>query len=189
MIDFRRKTYSNFSWIKKFTFLIILVHFFFGCAKTLLIQKPVTGNYIENVPFYPQEAYQCGPASLAGVLNYWGIRVSPHDIAHEIYNVSAKGTLTLDMKLYAEKMGLRAVIYRGGLADIKEKIDHGYPLIILVDLGFWIFKQNHFMVVIGYDANGVIVNSGKEKEKFIYNEEFLRLWKRTNFWSLLITPK
>lgn len=184
-----RNKFYEFSWIKIFTFLILLLNFFSGCAKTITLQKSLMGNNIENVPFFPQEAYQCGPASLAGLLNYWGIKVSPDDIANEIYSSSAKGTLTFDMKFYAEKFGLRASTYKGSLADIKEKIDAGYPLIVLVDFGFWIFKKGHFMVVTGYDTNGVIVNSGKERKKFILNNDFLRLWERTEFWTLLITPK
>lgn len=188
-MGFRRNSLSGCLWIIDLTFLIILINFFFGCVKTHPIQKPLLGNNIENVAFYPQKAYQCGPASLAGVLNYWGIKVSPNDISNEIYSSSAKGTLTLDMKFYAENKGLRAIIYKGNLEDIKQKINSGYPLIILVDFGFWIFKKNHFMVVTGYDENGVIVNSGKEKQKFLLKEELLRSWRKTDFWTLLITPK
>ncbi len=75
---------------------------------------------------------------MAGVFHYWGVKVSPEEIANEIYSPSAKGTLTLDMILYAERKGLKANGYKGSLADIKGKIDSGYPIIVLVDLGFWI---------------------------------------------------
>ncbi|HLB02506.1 MAG TPA: C39 family peptidase, partial [Nitrospiria bacterium] len=40
--------------------------------------------YVEGVPFYPQKEYQCGPASLAAVLNYFGQAVSPEEIAEAI---------------------------------------------------------------------------------------------------------
>ncbi len=49
-------------------------------------------HMIENVPFYPQETYQCGPASLAGVLNYWRIPEKPDDIAKDIFSENARGT-------------------------------------------------------------------------------------------------
>jgi ABC-type bacteriocin/lantibiotic exporter with double-glycine peptidase domain len=144
---------------------------------------------IPNVPFYPQEEFQCGPASLAGVLNYWGINVSPEEIASEIYSESARGTLNIDMGLYAEKRGLKARRYRGSLEDIKSKIDSGYPLIVLVDEGFLVYQKNHFMVVIGYGGEGILANSGREQHKFIPVKDFLRSWERTKFWTLLITPK
>jgi len=144
---------------------------------------------ILSVPFHPQEGFQCGPASLAGVLNHWNINVSPEEIASEIYSKSAKGTLNIDMVLYAEKRGLKARQYRGNLEDIKSKIDAGYPLIVLVDKGFLVYQKNHFMVVIGYQEEGLLANSGREQHKFIPVKDFLRSWERTKFWTLWITPK
>jgi ABC-type bacteriocin/lantibiotic exporter with double-glycine peptidase domain len=144
---------------------------------------------ILNVPFHPQEAFQCGPASLAGVLNHWNINVSPEEIASEIYSKSAKGTLNIDMVLYVEKRGLKARQYRGSFEDIKTKIDAGYPLIVLVDEGFLVYQKNHFMVVFGYRGEGILANSGREKHKFIPVKGFLKSWERTKFWTLLITPK
>ena len=59
-----------------------------------------SGRVVEDVPFYPQERYQCGPASLASVLNYLGVKVSPEEIASDIYSKTAKGTLDIDMVSY-----------------------------------------------------------------------------------------
>ncbi|MCL4537857.1 MAG: peptidase C39 family protein, partial [Nitrospirae bacterium] len=134
----------------------------------------------------PQEDYQCGPASLAGVLNYWGITVSPDDVAKDIYSESARGTLNMDMVIYANKKGLYALQYIGGWDDLKKKINNKYPLIVLVDYGFSVYQANHFMVVVGYNDDGVVVNSGKTEHMFIDKEKFLKAWKRTNFWTLLI---
>jgi predicted double-glycine peptidase len=143
---------------------------------------------IQNVPFHPQEEYQCGPASLAGVLTYWNIMVSPEEIALEIYSKSVRGTLNIDMVLYVERRGLKARQYRGSLEDLKTKIDSGYPLIVLVDEGFLIYQKNHFMVVIGYGEEAILANSGREQHKFIPVKDFLRSWGRTKFWTLVITP-
>jgi ABC-type bacteriocin/lantibiotic exporter with double-glycine peptidase domain len=143
---------------------------------------------IENVPFFAQEAYQCGPASLAGVLNYWGVAVSPDEIAREIYSESARGTLDVDMIFYTQRKGLGAAHYQGSLEDAKKNINMGRPLIILVDEGFWVYQQNHFMVVIGYNEEAIIANSGKDQLKVISQRELARTWKRTGFWTLLITP-
>lgn len=151
----------------------------------------VTGKacILENVPFFPQEDYQCGPASLAGVLNYWGVHVPPQDITRDIYSRSARGTLDMDLVFYAERRGLKAILYKGSREDLKERINSGYPLIVLVDLGFWVYQQNHYMVVIGYHENGVIVNSGREQNKVLSWDGFLGSWERANFWTLLISGK
>jgi ABC-type bacteriocin/lantibiotic exporter with double-glycine peptidase domain len=123
------------------------------------------------------------------VLNYWGTPVTQEDIASEIYSRSAKGTLNIDMVLYAEKKGLKADSYEGSVKDLKDKIDSGFPLIVLVDYGFWVYQQNHFMVVVGYDENGIIANSGRERLKTLSLQEFIKSWKRKKFWTLWITPQ
>lgn len=168
--------------------LFLSLPLLFSCAGTPDVRESRGSRIIENVPFYPQEAYQCGPSSLSGVLNYWRVDVSPDEIAQEIYSKTAKGTLNIDMILYAEKRGLKVHHYEGSFEDIKGNIDSGYPVIVMVDYGFWVFQQNHFMVVVGYNEDGVIVNSGREQFKFIPCKNFLRSWEKTKFWTLLITP-
>jgi predicted double-glycine peptidase len=160
-----------------------------SCAATSSTKGSEAFRIIQNIPFYPQEAYQCGPASLAGVLNYWGLPVSPQVIAVEIYSSSAKGTLNVDLTLYAREKGFKATSYPGSVEDIHEKIDSGLPLIVLVDYGFLVYQQNHFMVIIGYGEEGILVNSGKHQRQFIPYNSFLRTWEKTKFWTLLITPK
>jgi predicted double-glycine peptidase len=141
---------------------------------------------IGNVPFYPQEEYQCGPASLAGVLNYWGVRGTPEQVAKEVFSSSVKGTLTLDMVLYAQKKGMDATLYAGTMEDLKKNIDSGFPVIVLVDYGVSLYQANHFMVVIGYSENGILANSGRVQNKFIPEKDFLRTWEKTRCLTLLI---
>jgi len=44
------------------------------------------------------------------------------------------------------------------------------------------------MVVVGYHKGGIVVNSGREKNKFLSRDAFLKTWKKTKFWTLRITP-
>jgi hypothetical protein len=56
------------------TLFILYVCLLSGCstgAKELAIARPSQAVLIKDVPFFPQLDYQCGPASLAGVLNYY----------------------------------------------------------------------------------------------------------------------
>jgi ABC-type bacteriocin/lantibiotic exporter with double-glycine peptidase domain len=161
----------------------------FACAGVSNDRETGNIRIIEDVPFYPQETYQCGPASLAGVLNYWGFSISPAEIAAEIYSPKARGTLDIDMVLFAEKQGLVASQYRGSLEDLKRNIDSNQPLVVLVDEGFWVYQKDHYMVVVGYDEEGLIANSGKERHQFVPLGRFLKSWERTKFWTLRITPK
>ena len=93
------------------------------------------------------------------------------------------------MVLYAQKKGLMAVQYEGNMEDLRKNIDSSYPIIVFVDYGFSLIQTNHFMVVIGYNEHGVIVNSGKDKNKFIFERDFMKSWKKTRFWTLLIKSR
>jgi len=181
------------SWIISMTaylFLILLAFFLHSCASTSAkMQESKQNRIIGHVPFYAQETYQCGPASLAGVMNYWKAGVTPDEIAGEIYSKSAKGTLNIDMVIYPQKRGFIAEQYSGNMNDLKKNIDSGYPLVVMVDYGYWMVQANHFMVVIGYNDDGIIVNSGKDERKVIAEEDFIKTWKKTKFWTLKIKPK
>ena len=175
-------------WLGPSLWLLVPI-LLFACAGVPKNRESGTIRIIENVPFYAQETYQCGPASLAGVLNYWGLDIPPAEIAADIYSPKARGTLDLDMVLFAEKKGLKASQYWGSLEDLKRNIDSNQPLVVLVDEGFWVYQKDHYMVVVGYEEGGLIVNSGKERHQLISLDRFLRDWERTNFWTLRITPK
>jgi len=177
-----------FKWGRLFLIFAVL-YYGSSCAVTPRLNQLESPRLIQNVPFFPQEAFQCGPASLAGLLNYWGILVTPEDIASEIYSPSARGTLTIDLILYAGKKGLKASAYKGSIKDIRDKIDSGFPLIVMVDYGFWMVKQNHFMVVLGYDKYFVVAHSGRERLKVISIKDFMKSWERTKFWTLIVTPQ
>jgi len=143
---------------------------------------------IEKVPFFVQEAYQCGPASLAGVLNFFGVTITPAEIAAEVFSSSARGVLGIDLALYAQKKGLQSDFYRGDTEDLRRQIDSGRPVIVLVDYGFWVYERGHFMVVVGYNDTGFIVNTGASRMKFIANADFASPWRKAGFWTLVIHP-
>ncbi len=168
-----------------FLLLLLLV----SCAGSPFLGKRENARIIAGVPFHPQEKYQCGPASLAGVLNFWGLKDSPEEIAARIFSPTAGGTLDLDMVLYARSKGLKAARYAGSWEDLRNNIDSGVPLILLVDEGFWVYQKGHFLVVVGYDEGGPIVNSGRDRHVPIPLGVFLKKWEKTKFWTLRITPK
>lgn len=170
-------------------YFISLIFLFFYDQRETCAAEAHSARLIPGVPFFAQEDYQCGPSSLAGIINFWGVKVTLQEIVDKIYSKSAQGTLDVDMIRFSEKYGLASHKYKGGIDDLKNKIDKGYPLIILVDFGVSSYQRTHYMVVVGYTKDSVIVNSGKENLKPLSFSELIGLWKRTQFWTLLITPK
>ncbi|HSR09936.1 MAG TPA: C39 family peptidase [Thermodesulfobacteriota bacterium] len=167
--------------------LIASLAVLFSCAAPPPLSSPPSGHAIPGVPFFAQEAYQCGPASLAGVLNFWRVTVSPQEIAADIFSPGARGTLDMDMVFYARKKGLNAAAYRGRWEDLRANIDAGRPLVVLVDEGIWVYERSHFMVVTGYGEDTVTVNSGKIEHAVVPRARFLKTWERAKFWTLRIT--
>jgi len=169
-------------------FFPLLLLCLFSCAGPPGKLPEEAALLIPGVPFHPQEEYQCGPASLAGVMNYYGLKIAPAEIAAEVFSPRARGTLDMDLVFYAQRKGLKAEQYRGSWEDLRRNVDSRTPLIVLVDLGFWVYQKSHFMVVVGYAGPGVLVNSGKEEHKILPRDSFLRTWARTKFWTLKVTP-
>lgn len=178
-----------------FTILVGLVSL--RCAREGLIPLEKGGSedgeirhYISDVPFFPQSKYQCGPAALASVLNYHGCRVTPEEIAEAIYKKRLKGTLSIDLTLFARRMGFNARTLKGSISDLKGHISRDRPLIVFQDLGYPLLPIRHFSVVIGYDdAEGILIlHSGKRKNKVISYEKFLRSWAEMDYWTLLVLP-
>ena len=168
-----------------------------GCARHGFIplekgraEEPVNRHYISDVPFFPQSEYECGPAALASVLNYYGCRITPDEIAKAIYRKRLKGTLSIDLILFARRMKFNARAFKGSISDVKNHISKDCPLIVFQDLGYPLLPIRHFSVVIGYDdAEGTLVlHSGNRKNTAISYERFLRSWAEMDYWTLLILP-
>jgi len=187
-----RKFHVTVTFTMGAALFILYSCFFSGCsagAKELYIARPSQTALIKDVPFFPQLDYQCGPASLAGVLNYYGDTVTPDEIAEAIYRQKIRGTVSLDMVLYARQRGFTSKWYEGSTDDIVRAVDSGSPLVVMIDLGFSLARAYHYMVITGYSFEGVIANTGTTPQKLISWERFMSQWKKTRNWTLLVTPK
>jgi len=166
-----------------------------GCARLPLdtVRADVAaghGHLIATVPFIPQEEYQCGPASLAMVLRYYGATVAQEEITRELYLPSVRGTLNLDLEFYARRRGFQARSFSGTLERVKEELRRDRPLIVFQDLGLAAYPVPHFAVVVGYDdrARAVVLHSGTTAYQVVSYAEFEWTWARRRAWTLLITP-
>jgi tetratricopeptide (TPR) repeat protein len=168
---------------------------FHGCA-TISTQKwyQDTGGIppkheLNAVPFYPQKAYQCGPASLAMALGWSGIQIDPDALTPQVYTPSRKGSLQPAMIAAARRHGRIAYPISGANALLNE-IAAGHPVIVLQNLGFSWIPVWHYAVVIGYDlTEGVItLHSGITNQKKTSLRAFENTWARSDYWGLAILP-
>ncbi len=152
---------------------------------------PASFHFIDNVPFFPQSEYMCGPAAMASVVGYWGRHEDMSDVAKSVYLEKLKGTLPIDLLIYARERGFDAAYYRGSLDDLRKKISQKTPLILFLNLGYDFYPVGHYIVVTGYSDRfrAVVAHSGTESEEVFTYDELLRDWGKTDFSTLLITPK
>ena len=167
------------------------VVFLAACAAAVPSGLGQETRYIAGVPFFPQEDYYCGPAALASVLTYWGKPVSQEEVARAIYLPHLKGTLTLDLLLYAARSGVESRMERGDLSLLYTQVHQGSPVIALLNLGSDLFPVWHYLVVVGFreSVGEIITYSGREKDKIYPAERFERMWAKSGFWTLLVRPR
>ena len=145
---------------------------------------------IPEVPFVEQKDDFCGPASLAMVMNFYGVKVTQEDIANEIYSPELKGSLSMELVLYPISKGFEAEIYNGGLDDLKQKVRAMFPLIVSIrereDT-----DRTHYMVVWGYDDMNkkIFAHSGRKERVVMGYDVFIEMWNRVDSLTVWMYPK
>ncbi|EEP59808.1 C39 family peptidase [Sulfurihydrogenibium yellowstonense] len=152
--------------IKKFLFIF-----------SLLLSLSYGGEVL-NVPFERQKSEFCGPASLSSVLRYYGQNISQEEIAKSVYARNLKGALITDLENFAKEKGFKTVLKKSDIDEIKKFIDERKPVIALIDYGYLFITKPHYVVIIGYNDNGFIINDGYEERKNMSYGEFLDKWEK-----------
>ena len=106
---------------------------------------------LEQVPFFPQSRYQCGPAALATVLATHGVDITPDSLVDQVYVPGLKGSLPEEITASARRYGMLAYPLAPALTNILTEVAHGHPVLVFQNLGLRRVPQRHFAVVIGYD--------------------------------------
>jgi tetratricopeptide (TPR) repeat protein len=144
---------------------------------------------LTSVPFFPQDAYQCGPAALATVLANSGVDITPEDLVKQVWLPSRKGSLQAEM-LAAPRLHQR-VSYRLAphYSDLLREVAAGHPVIVLQDVGP-LFPWWHYAVVNGYDytTGTIYLRSGEEKRKEMPFTAFERTWIKSGYWAMVVLP-
>jgi len=122
---------------------------------------------IPGVPFLPQEEDTCGPSSLAMLLRFRGKNATTAEIVAETRTAGLRGTLITDLAAAARRRGLPAEVTDLDLTGLRKRIAEGEPVILLVDLGTWVWSRPHYLLAYGVTPEGVVANSGRTEGEVI----------------------
>lgn len=146
--------------------------------------------YLDDVPFHAQDEFQCGPASLAMLLNQRGIADQPDELTERVYIPERNGTLQVELVSAARERDLLVYPLDGRLENLMAEVAAGNPVLVMQNLAFNWFPQWHYAVVVGYDLSTreMIVHSGLNKAQREPFRVFTRTWDRAERWAIILLP-
>lgn len=144
---------------------------------------------LAQVPFHPQDEYQCGPAALATVMTHGGRPTLPRALVDEVWLPSRHGSLQLEMLATPRRHGLVSYRLEPRYADLLREVAAGHPVVVLQDVGP-LFTQWHYAVVNGfdYDTGTVLLRSGLQPRQEMSFTAFERSWMPGGYWAMVVTP-
>lgn len=143
---------------------------------------------LTEVPFHPQEAHHCGPASLLTVLEASGIEVDYEAVADRVYVPGLEGSLQPEMTASARQFGRVAYTLPPEPAALLGEVAAGRPVLVLLNLGLPSRPYWHYAVVVGYDplANLIVMRSGTEPRLAKKASRWLRQWDWAGRWAITL---
>ncbi|MDX1558263.1 MAG: PA2778 family cysteine peptidase [Marinobacter sp.] len=186
--------FSELKALSRGLILVSLVSLLAGCASSPKWpgpeSTPTKRVILDDVPFYPQERYQCGPASLAMMLNSQGLQTDPEILKELVYIPGREGSLQVEMVAAARAHGMLVYPLDGELESLLTEVASGNPVLVMQNLRYGWWPQWHFAVVIGYDSEerDLILHTDTRKREAIDLEVFSNTWGRADNWAVTILP-
>jgi hypothetical protein len=180
-------------------FIFVLATLLSGCAglvpQTKELSEEKTADIglpekteLTQVPFFPQDDYQCGPSALATTLAAYGAKVTPEDLVAQVYLPERKGSLQVEMLAAARRHGMVSYLIAPRFKDMLQEVAAGNPVIVLwnqAPLGSW-----HYAVAVGYDyeKGKLILRSGGTERQAVPFAIHELLWMRSGYWAMVAVP-
>lgn len=185
--------------VRRLAGISLLAFFLHGCAlivpQSEEMRQTRPANLPERVelaqvPFFPQEDYQCGPAALATSLASFNLKVTPADLVDQVYLPARQGSLQADMLAAPRRYGMVSYQLAPRFEDVLREVSAGTPVIVLQDYGVWPVPVWHYAVVAGYDfPKGELVLRSGVKERLTMPLGVLEYtWKESGYWAMVTVP-
>jgi hypothetical protein len=142
---------------------------------------------LDATPFFPQRAYECGPAALATVLVDSGVATNADELVSAVYLPGRKGSLQPELVATTRTHGRLPYLLPPDVDPMLAAVAGGHPVLVLQKLGAGPWPSWHYAVLVGYDldANRVTLRSGTTRALEMSAAKFLWSWDRAGRWSLL----
>ncbi len=159
-----------------------------GCAGPVTKGESASSRpfVIRGVPFIPQEEETCGPTSLAMLLRFLGTDVATADLVRDTRTAGLAGTLITDLASAARRRGVPAEVTELDLPRLEERIRAGTPVILLVDLGTWVWSRPHFLLAYGWTSEGIVAHSGRREGTVIPFSRLDAQWAKMGRLSIVV---
>jgi hypothetical protein len=167
-----------------------------GCATPQtdrLLASPSAGTppvELTTVPFHAQSQYQCGPASLAMVLNWAGIPITSEELAPQVYLPEREGSLQIELLAATRRQGRVPYVLLPQLEFVVTEVIAGNPVLVLQNLGYSWYPKWHYAVVVGFDLQHqeMVLRSGTEARHVVSIQLFEHTWARSGHWAMVVAP-
>lgn len=143
---------------------------------------------LEQVPFFPQEDYQCGPAALATVLQASNVDIFPEALVSQVFVPARQGSLQIEMLAAARRSGRISQLLAPDLEALLVQVQAGKPVLVMQNLGLSWYPQWHYAVVVGFDLprGEIVLRSGLVRDYRISLALFERTWQRAEHWAVVL---
>ena len=166
-----------------------------GCASTPRLDESTQRNLprqalLEDVPFHGQRDYQCGPASLAMVLNASGVPVAVDTLIPQVFLPGREGSVQPEMLGTVRRQGRIPFRIDGNLDALLTEIDAGHPVVVMQNLSLPAWPIWHYAVAIGFDRGEktLTLHSGMEPARLESFRRFDATWARSDRWAFIALP-
>lgn len=139
-----------------------------------------------DVPFWPQQEYQCGPAALAMSLNASGVEVDPAELVDAVYLPSRRGSLQAEMLATPRRYGRIGYRLPAEPAALDVAFRNDTAVLVMLNLGVSWWPVWHYAVVVGIDQDTVWLHSGLQSHMAMPRKTFMRRWRGAQQWAMVV---
>lgn len=186
---FFNKTLSYARLAGVFILLLLLT----ACARNPVLLQSTYSDLpptveLNDVPFYAQTEFQCGPATLAMVLNHQGVEAEVDRLIPQVFLPGRDGSVQPEMLATVRRYEQVAFPIRGTMDTLLSHLAAGDPVVVMQNLSLPIYPMWHYAVAIGYDLPNetLILRSGEVERHTMSFSRFDATWARTERWGFVV---